>query len=173
MSKTKLYFHWLCGQIAIPQDESRWDLLSEIHNKQFVWSVLNDDNREADAFELRNEFFREKGREAADSSVVSVLEVIVALSRRISFDYDGAPEDWAWQLIKNLELDKDRFLDPLYPEEVEQISDVLDKLIWRQYDPNGQGGFFPLGFPQENQTQVEIWYQMAAYFEERHPEHGT
>ena len=28
------------------------------------------------------------------------------------------------------------------------------------------GGFFPLAFPKEDQTKVEIWYQMSGYLEE-------
>lgn len=168
----KLYFYWLCGQIKTPGESSRWDLLSEIHNKPFAWSVPNDDNRVSDAIELRREFFKEMLPEAQDTTpVASVLEVIVALSRRLSFNGDGPADKWAWQLIANLELHKRKFLDPLTPRKQDEISDILDRMIWRTYEPSGQGGLFPLAFPRQDQTQVELWYQMNAYILEQSPDY--
>jgi hypothetical protein len=51
------------------------------------------------------------------------------------------------------------------------VEDILDTCIWRTYQPDGQGGFFPLAWPEEDQTKVELWYQIAAYIDELHPEH--
>jgi hypothetical protein len=32
------------------------------------------------------------------------------------------------------------------------------------------GGLFPLAWTDDDQTQIELWYQMAEYIEEIHPE---
>lgn len=165
----KLYFHWLWSQITLPEEHGYWDLLGELHMRPFAWSVPNDDNRVADGVALRQEFLTEFGGRAFDEEpTASVLEVLIALSRHLAFQADGTSGGWAWTLIQNLELHN--LPDPLYEKHIEMITEILDNLIWRQYAPDGQGGFFPLGFPQQDQTKVEIWYQMAAYLEERHPE---
>jgi hypothetical protein len=51
------------------------------------------------------------------------------------------------------------------------VEEILYALIWRTYDPDGVGGFFPLAWPKEDQTKIEIWYQMNAYAKEIHPEY--
>jgi hypothetical protein len=49
------------------------------------------------------------------------------------------------------------------PAHEKEIDDILTRLIERTYKPNGEGGFFPLPQTDEDQTKVEIWYQMSAY----------
>lgn len=134
-----------------------------LHSKEFVWIVPNDDNRIVDACDLRREFWGEG--QPIPQTGVSVLEVIVALSRRLEFNAGGNQEVWAWALIKNLGLH--RYDDPISQPYRDLIDAVLDALIWRKYRPNGKGGFFPLKNPKEDQTEVEIWYQMSAYINER------
>jgi hypothetical protein len=46
------------------------------------------------------------------------------------------------------------------------MEEIFERLIWRNYAPNGEGGFFPLENPREDQTQVELWYQMNSYVNE-------
>ncbi len=73
--------------------------------------------------------------------------------------------EWAWQLMVNLRID--RYSGRISRRLAEEIDGLLDRLIWRQYDPDGMGGFFPLEWPRRDQTQVELWYQMSAYLEEQ------
>jgi hypothetical protein len=56
--------------------------------------------------------------------------------------------------------------DPLSRTKARRANAILDRVIRREYEPDGTGGFFPLQNPLEDQTQVEIWYQMAAYINE-------
>jgi hypothetical protein len=74
---------------------------------------------------------------------------------------DWAAEIWAWKLIKNLKLHN--MYDPLTSRKVDIIDEKIEALIWRTYEPDGSGGFFPLKNAKEDQTKVEIWYQMNAY----------
>jgi hypothetical protein len=47
------------------------------------------------------------------------------------------------------------------------IDEVLNRVIFRQYEPDGRGGFFPLQHPDHDQRGVELWYQLSAYAIER------
>lgn len=137
--------------------------------KEFVWFVPNDDNRAEDGRYLRCEFIEDQGLEEADVDPdwlgmgCSFLEMLVGLSRRLSFLGDGEARDWFWHLVNNLGLrynDRRRF-----PDEV--VEEVLDNVIWRTYEPNGDGGLFPLRRPDRDQRDVELWYQLNAYLLER------
>lgn len=174
---TEDYFRWLVSQIEDEegtQDKEYWDLFGIMFEKEYArqWLVSNDENRLADGTDLRVEFCHVQriSRNALKKlGPCSFLEVLVGLSRRLAFDAGGRAQGWAWQLVINLELD--RMSDPLSQRKRRQVEDILDGVIQRTYSPDGVGGFFPLTQPDEDQTRKELWYQMAAYIEELHPEH--
>jgi len=159
------YYEWLIAQVDIPNGKSYRELFELMHNFEFLWTVPNDDNRIADGSDLRVEFLN-----GSDHSLglvgVSFLEVLIALSRRTAFTAGGEQEQWAWRLIKNLRLHK--MSDPLNEAKISRVNDVLYSVVWRTYQRDGRGGFFPLTHPLEDQTQVEIWYQMNKYVIEMH-----
>jgi hypothetical protein len=48
------------------------------------------------------------------------------------------------------------------------IQNIFIRLNRREYDSDGgNGGLFPLNEPNEDQRDVEVWYQMMAYLQER------
>lgn len=159
------YFRWLVHQTHL---EEAWQkrylgLFNEMHHKEFIWLVPHDDNRVGDGYSLRYEFLG--GRHHTFPFGVSTLEVLVALSRRVAFNVVNGPEEaewWAWKLIENLGLDQFEGIE-LTSEQRADINMILDRLIERTYKPNGEGGFFPLIHTDQDQTKVEIWYQMSAY----------
>jgi hypothetical protein len=153
------YFGWLTSQVAIGNGKTYDDLFSRMHELEFVWHIPNDDNRVADGRELRAEFL--DGRRYRFQPMVSILEVLIALSRRLAWNAGGEAPAWAWQLIENLRLK--RANDPWAASTVKRVDRIFEDLIWRTYQTDGQGGFFPLLEPKEDQTRVEIWYQMHAY----------
>jgi hypothetical protein len=157
------YFEWLISQIYIPNSKSYYDLFERLHETEFVWMVPNDDNRVGDGLDLRREF-----RNVMKGKGASVLEVLVALSQRTAFIAGGqdAPH-WAWKLLKNLRLT--RMFDPFTENKADRVEQILEDLIWRTYQPNGLGGFFPLKRPNEDQTKIEIWYQLNEYVMEINP----
>lgn len=164
----ELFLKWLYSQVADPKihDPSLtyWKLLRHLYTKEFVWLVPNDDNRLEDGKDLRLEFIHSQGIEDAEIGWIeigcSVLELMLGLARRLSFEADGEPYYWFWQLVENIGLI--RFNDRrMYPRR--RVDNILDDVILRQYDADGQGGFFPLRDPPEDQRQVELWYQLSAY----------
>lgn len=160
------YYEWLISQIEVPNNGRTYtELFDLMHNMEFVWTVPNDDNRVQDGLDLRNEFINGEKLELAMAGV-TFLEVLIGLSRRAAFTAGGTPQRWAWKLIKNIRLNKNP--DPLTPEQSQKVVECLEDVIWRTYKYNGVGGFFPLKNPNEDQTKVELWYQLNAYVNERY-----
>lgn len=159
------YYEWLTRQIYIPNGKTYNDLFERMHNVEFVWTIPNDENRIQDGLDLRSEFTDGESF-TLEVGGATFLEVLVALSRRIAFTAGGNKNanQWAWTLIKNLGLKKAS--DPLTPEKVELVENTLHNVIWREYAPDGRGGFFPLQNSDFDQTQLEIWSQMNMYVTE-------
>lgn len=163
----ELYLHWLYSQVGDVKvrNKSRtyWDLLAQLYSKQFVWFIPNDDNRVLDGIDLRHEFILDAGVGFDNDWLArpcSILELCVALSRRLAFEGEGQPSAWFWVLMTNLGLQHctDR---PKYDQS--EVDARLDAVIWRTYEPDGRGGLFPLRYPSKDQREVELWYQMNAY----------
>lgn len=164
------YLEWLILQIGDETVNDIHPVCTMLHQKEFVWFVANDDNRLQDGMDLRLEFLYETGQDAPSEALrlvhVSVLEVLVALSRRVDFQNSMGALQAAWMLFQNLGLDKYR--GHMTPQQREEVADILERLVWRQYEPDGTGGFFPLAWPNEDQRKVEIWYQMHNWLSEQH-----
>lgn len=155
------YLGWLIDQV---QDGKEIEtLLAILHEREFVWLVPNDDNRCSDGFELRQEFLGDPWdpNTLGAPEFVTVLEVLIGLSRRLAFQAGGSEATWARQLIHNLGLQG--MVGPVNERCMAQIDEVLENLVWRRYNPDGEGGFFPLAYPKQDQRDVELWYQMSAY----------
>jgi len=141
-------------------------MLRQFYTTPFVWFVPNDDNRAEDGRALREEFMDEYGIDRVDRNWYdldcSMLEMMIALARRASFEAVGAPDEWFWLFVHNLELD--RYSDMLYEIAIsEEVAETLARVNERTYDRNGSGGLFPLMHAQKDQRKVELWYQLSTY----------
>lgn len=170
------YFEWLYGLIGAVRNRnparSYWLFAKQLYSKEFVWLVPNDDNRVEDGKELRYEFLAEQGTDEVDPEWMdlgcSMLEMLVALAHRASFDTGKDPGEWFWLLMQNAGLSG--FNDKAYSAAAEkEIDEKLERIIYRTYAPNGKGGLFPLHNPTRDQRKVELWYQMAEYIMEVFP----
>lgn len=170
------YFQWLYAQVAPVRlknpARTYWSLLRQLHDKEFVYFVPNDDNRAEDGKQLRHEFVEESTGVADEGWFhygCSVLEMLIALARRLYFLADRDVSYWFWHLINNLQLTQfnDAYCDNANYDTQDLIDAVLDRLINRTYDEYGNGGLFPLRETDTDQRKVEIWYQMNYYLLER------
>lgn len=165
----ELYFTWLYGRVGSVKLRNRaksfWSLSRQLFRKEFVWFVPNDDNRAADGKLLRLEFLTDEELEVDDEWVnmgCSMFELLIALSRRLAFETDSEPRAWFWHLIQVLDLQE--YNDRVWDGDSEtKVEEVLDRVIFRNYEADGSGGLFPLQRPQRDQRGVELWYQLSAY----------
>lgn len=170
------YLEWLYGLVAAVRNRnparSYWKLLKQLYTTEFVWLVSNDDNRVEDGKELRFEFVAEQGSDGVDTDWMnlgcSMLEMLVALARRASFETTLSADEWFWILLRNIGLD--RYSDTVYTSANKaEITDVLERVIYRTYNHTGRGGLFPLKYTTHDQRKVELWYQLSEYLMEEYP----
>lgn len=173
------YFTWLCSHVTSVTNRDRRHshvrLLRLLHQTEFVYSVPNDEDRAADGIYLRSEFLAGDDSYVADvdwmSMECSFLEMLIALAKRAEFktDPDVVPDGvwgWFWIILENLDLRKytdASFLDVDANLVVEEISDILRRVNYRDYTRNGDGGLFPLAHARKDQRRTEIWEQLSAY----------
>lgn len=162
------YFTWLYSQVGdtkvVNPYATHWRLLKILYTKEFLYLIPRDDNRGHDGRDLRQEFVDEQRIRNVDESWMklpcSMLELLIGLSRRLTFEAEGRPGGWFWTMMMNIDLfqynDRRRFHE-------DTIHEVLDRVIFRTYDYSGTGGLFPLKEPSQDQRDVELWYQMCAY----------
>lgn len=162
-----LYFNWLVVKVVhpeVPTPSLTYDnLLKTLHRTEFVWLLSGDDNRAEDGVDLRREFIIEA--DIPDDPVwrelpCSLLEMLIAFSRRAEFLTSEPASDWFWRIMQNMDLDQYNDASGVTQDE---IADILYRLVWRQYNFNGAGGMFPMDHPKHDQTKVEIWYQFCEY----------
>jgi len=170
------YFQWLYRKVASVRltnpARTYWSLLRQLHSKEFVWSVHNDDNRLMDGLALRDIFLQASGEENERNWYglgCSMLEMLIALSVRLEFDAleEKKSDEWFWLLMENIELNE--YTDLYFKNHftVQLVNETLDRVIYRTYEPDGRGGLFPLRDPHGDQRRVEVWYQMSSYLLER------
>lgn len=176
-----LYLDWLYKEAvgatrnANPA-KSFWQLARQLYRTRFVWLIANDDNRAEDGVTLREEWIAECDIQEVDQNWFdedcSMLEMMIALSRRASFESSGEPGDWFWHLLRNLKIDA--YSDLRYSGSAQgEIAKILDRVINRHYQRNGDGGLFPLRNAKKDQRKVELWEQMSVYLlEGDYIEHG-
>lgn len=183
-----LYFNTLCDYIFIGEPGNNYGMLMKaLFRKDFVWQIPNDDNRGADGLQLReriiNDILNNDNKhnvmahtlefEMLFSRPCNVLEMLIALADRMAFIIDSVDDEPAnvkcfWELIHNLGLSRfnDEYFFDLY--NMLEAEEIVNRFLSRNYEKNGKGGLFPLKHTNEDQRNVEIWYQMNAYLAERY-----
>lgn len=156
------YYDWLLKKINY--DDTVYDeVLETLFSIEFTWSVANDDNRADDGLVLRSTFMSEEGwnTEPWEGDGCSILEMMIALAMRIENDimWDGCSDrsaKWFWEMFRNIGLDE--------VHNAEDVWDIMETFLLREYNYDGSGGLFPLGdSATKDQREVEIWYQAQLY----------
>jgi hypothetical protein len=167
----ELYFTWLYEQVADPDFEDEgltyWEVLKVLFKTDFAFVIRMDENRVEDGKALRRKFIAEQSLSGVPDHWIeigcSVLELMLGLAERLEFLADGKTHYWFWELMGNLGLRRYNDSQEIPYEDVEEI---LNKVIFRQYDADGYGGFFPLRRPQRDQRGLELWAQLNDYVQE-------
>lgn len=167
------YLNWLYGQVADVKKRHGREfqcLVHQLHQTIFVAFVPHDENRIADAKDLRYEYLSEhedeQGAREWTRAPCTMFELLIVLSRLLAFEMDDEVAPWFWHLIEVLDLEQ--FDDEEYDDHAHEVIEAaLMRVIWRTYSADGRGGLFPLRDPVKNQKEVELWYQLNAYLLEQ------
>ena len=170
------YFNWMCNVVCEKGSSKKViysKLLHYLNLKDFVYIIPMDENREADGLDLRYRFGYECGvddeeiEEYLNGRNCSILEMMVALSIKCEEimedpDIGDRRPKWFWDMIENLELSY--MTDSRFDEDY--IDEVIERLLNREYGPDGEGGLFTINNRYEDMREVEIWYQMNWHLNE-------
>lgn len=174
---SKDYFNWLCklidheGRVRVYKKT-----LALLNDRDFIFTIPKDGNRYEDGIDLRYRYGDENGiPESAisvklDNKACSVFEMMVALAVRmedhIMYDPDKGNQQshWFWVMFDNLGLQP--MTNSKFEEHRGDIYDIVDRLNYREYEPDGTGGLFVTTDPTKNMLEEEIWYQMMEYLKE-------
>ena len=168
------YFDWMCNLVCGDRYSkyiSYRRLLEFLHNIEFTYSILKDENRAEDGIDLRYRFLYRTNKHSLEHEIqsgpCSVLEMMIALSIRCEESIMDDPlkgnrtGKWFWGMIRSLGLSSmtdDRF-------DSEYVYDVIRTFLEREYEPDGRGGLFTVKHCKHDLRTVEIWYQMCWYLD--------
>lgn len=178
---TPTYFEWLKNTVdsfvGRGQHEHFFNIL---HSMAYIPILDLDRNREVDGVGLRDIYLRGYGIDVSESDVVidspcSVLEFLVALAERMDYIYSPSERrcvaDLFWEIMGNIGLNYQTTTDNDFQKDPqtfhEMVESAIDMVQNRTYQPNGTENLFPLRNPEEDQRNVEVWYQMNRYLVER------
>lgn len=165
------YFEWMYKLVC----EGRFaktityrQLLTFLHEVEFVYFVPYDENRAEDGIGLRYRFCVQNECEDLEYCLdgpCSVLEMILALAIRCEETIMDDPDkgdrmgQWFWGMITNLGLGSmtDYNFNEWY------VNDVVTRFLNREYDADGQGGLFTVKDWNRDMRTAEIWHQLMAY----------
>lgn len=176
------YLRWLYFQVdgfnPLTEGGAMYFMLLNYLYSQDYYSVIEmDENRKVEGGNLRSMFECDSCAILTDNipeEEVSVLEVLVAMAMNFrELNNDKEPIAlYFWEMISNLGLID--CTDEHWSRSTEEyVERVIDDFLDRDYEPDGTGGLFPLEDPQEDQTEVELWYQLAAYYLENYYEYDS
>lgn len=168
------YFEWMCQLVYSERYSRRLSykkLLHHLHDIDFQYILLMDENRAEDGIDLRYRFGYEKEYEESmiadylDNRPCSVLEMLIALAFRCEEHIMADPDlgnrmgQWFWSMITSLGLKSmcDSRFDAAYTD------DVIFRFMARKYKRNGEGGLFTIKNCKYDMRTVEIWWQMNWY----------
>ena len=156
------YFDWLYT-MAVGNDGSYTNLLKDLYELKFNWTIYFDKNRAADGIALRRSFvFETAGLSVHDSWLgkdCSFLEMMVALAEKMAMLLDKSIPSTFKHLLRNSGLAP--MTNNNYDEVV--VNHIVGTITDRSYQPNGTGGFFPIRNSDKDQRTVELLYQMNSY----------
>ena len=160
------YFDWLIDLVNADDILRLCTILDTIN---YHWSILLDENRMYDAFSLRELYLDDTGRNSGRNNTgCSLFEMLVALAHRcdvdIMYDYTVGHRYGLWFHLF-LESLFSQYADNFADLSEEEIIDICEKFLSRDYERDGSGGMFPVS-DHRDQRKVQIWMQMNLWLVE-------
>lgn len=164
------YFEWLYDLVCedrFADSISYRQLLTFLHDAEFVYFVPYDENRADDGIALRYRYCVRHDcvnlRHYLDGPC-SILEMMIALADHCENIVDDPAKgdrtaQWFWGMIGNLGLSGQT--DYNFNEWL--VNDVITRFLNREYDADGSGGLFTVRGWHRDMRTAEIWHQLMAY----------
>ena len=171
MTSNEGYYYYLLERAGVYDDEIKQysKLFHTLYVTEFQWKVPMDENRAIDGAFMRKQYTEDTGEVIHELGPCSFLEMVVGLASRCEYDvmhdgYEDNTREWFWDMLGNCGLiDYDNHnWKPM------KVREIINTIIFRKYNPNGYGGFFPLKNPVNDQRKVELWYQLHAWLHENY-----
>lgn len=158
------YYLWL---ESLVNDGNHSLLIRYLYSQPYRWQFLLDENRTAGGLNLRRTYAFENGVDLQEigQGFCSILEMLIALSGRMTELLDHDISRWFWVLMRNLGLDK---LDDNHYDE-SKARDILNKWLDREYDSAGNGSLFPVSRYLGDCRKLDVWQQMNVWIAEKFP----
>ena len=181
MDGKKAYLEWLMDQMQIDRDgpEGYEKLCGVLMDIPFSWSIAMDSNRADEGRQLRGEWMGDSGDTLKLRGVpdwtCTMMELLCVMARKLQYetllsDYEAGIRKWFMELLSNIGLDE--YINEAFDEDYDQFDAetraTVDAVIFRQYGWDGEGGLFPLMYPQRDQRRIELTDQMNDYLEENY-----
>ncbi len=159
-------------------------LSEKLQGTEFIPILEMDENRCGECRELRRDFAEYYLTYYDDEHMSDILdglygengtmmEMLVVLAEKMNFDladseYEAGVGHWFRELLENCGLigyTNETMADQRY---CKSAADILDTVIFRKYDWDGEGSLFPLRWPKHDQRYTELIVQMNDYIEENY-----
>lgn len=171
------YFEWLYSLTSGKRKSnivSFRKLLTRLHDTDFRYSILRDQNRAEDGVDLRYRFARHHPSNIPTNDIVafldgpcSVLEMMVALAIRCEENIMDDPSmgdrtaQWFEIMLVNLGLGS--MTDNRYDRQF--VDSAINRFLDREYEPDGRGGLFRVRNCDIDMRTVEIWIQLCRFLD--------
>ena len=149
-------------------------LLGILMDMEYYWILPMDENRAIDGLAMRGQFSTMYNIVPMLGSC-KILEMLIALAWRMEEDvmqndyYGDRSQQWFWYMLNNAGLAI--YSDRNWSYEAEHnVRTTIFRIFNRQFDPDGDGGFFPLHNPHglPDMRGVDFWSQAMSWLSENY-----
>lgn len=187
LDKSKGYFHWL-------QEKSGCDgaLSSMLAETVFVSvdgldDILVEKTKEETRRKYAEEIAEEENLNDKDTETVyksirgdcCLFEVILCLAYSVNemfedFDAFDGPSHFFQTMMKNVGFDlyDDEDLDTIGEQVKKYWQRCIDRVLNREYEPDGMHGLFPVKNPERDLRRISLWQQMNKWVDQHTNEDG-
>lgn len=184
MQHEALKTEYLCYLMNLAQIEAEGpdgylELCKILFDKSFIPIVDFDENRCEECQRLRYQFAESWEQGDILNNILpdsgNFMELLIVLIQRLMFEtngsvYESNPRKWFMELLHNADLDRfnNDWISKHYDSSNVRIAGILSGIMMRWFNWDGEGSFFPLKNPHNDQRYQEILVQMNNYIEENY-----
>lgn len=180
---TTEYLCYLMNRVGLEAegDDGYLRLCETLQGIEFYPVIDMDENRCFECREIRKDFAQEYDLEGADEELDRIygeygtmMELLTVMAEKMRFEmcdsqFEASTRKWFLEMLINCGLDRLRTNADFEEEGAEEtVTDAIHSVIFRKTGWDGEGGLFPLIYPQSDQRHLELMIQMNNYLAENY-----